>query len=303
MANEFQQFDMIKGIVRDSVAVGGMEKDSTDCGAILSRNDSSTYQMPVADMYQLQYPFTETSGYTVCENLKEKSFTSIIPSKEGEPRKTLIQQQVWFMPLMLLLFFLYGWVTSSFSKVLSQEFKDFFYPKSRNDVYDASMGDVSKMKVLLHSLSILSVTIFCYFVFTGLFHHHSNSFILSSLMLLLIIVLFIAFKLLIGRLMCYVFFDKNVLKNLKRTCSSLFSMLAMTLFCVDIVAAYAPEMIAVIALYVGLGVCIVALLLYLFKILSIFFTGISSIFYLILYLCTLEILPSIILVMGLMSVV
>ena len=57
------------------------------------------------------------------------------------------------------------------------------------------------------------------------------------------------------------------------------------------------------ALYVGLGFCVIAVLLYVFRILSIFFKGISSLFYLILYLCTLEILPSIVLVVGLMSVV
>jgi len=45
----------------------------------------------------------------------------------------------------------------------------------------------------------------------------------------------------------------------------------------------------------------IAVLLYIYKIVSIFFSGLTSIFYLILYLCTLEILPTVVLVIGLMD--
>ena len=99
------------------------------------------------------------------------------------------------------------------------------------------------------------------------------------------------------------FFDSKVWNELKQYFLTLTSMLSISLFVVDVIAAYAPNMVANAALYVGLGFCAIAVLLYVFRILSIFFKGISSLFYLILYLCTLEILPSIVLVVGLMSVV
>ncbi len=300
MANEFLQIDTLQGKAGGDTL--GTNLNQSPMGTYFYLNQGPYEQLPTYEISGLQ-KYISGISFPERQSVQEKSLISSIPSKEGEPRKQLVQQQVWFMPLMLLLFVLYGWVTSAYSKVLSQEFKEFFYPKSRNDMFTASMVEVSKMKALMHTLSIFSITIFCYFVLTNLLHHKPSSFGISCLMLLLVFVAYVMFKFLVTRLLCYVFFDGKVWIALKQSFSTLTSMLAIALFVVDVIAAYAPDMMAIVALYVGLGLCVIALLLYVFRILSIFFTGISSLFYLILYLCTLEILPSIVLVAGLMSVV
>ena len=302
MANEFRQIDTLSGTVGGDTLGANLQQDSTGTYFFLAKG--SCKQLPSIEWSWLDKYFSEYKISTSeKKNVGEKSFISIIPAKEGEPRKQLIQQQTWFMPLMFLIAILYGWVMTSYTKTLSQDVKEFFYPNNRNDVMTSEVAEISRMKALMHVLFVFSITIFSYFVLTNLMYHKPSSFGLSAFMILLVFVGYMVFKFLVTRLLCYVFFDSKVWNELKQYFLTLTSMLSISLFVVDVIAAYAPNMVANAALYVGLGFCVIAVLLYVFRILSIFFKGISSLFYLILYLCTLEILPSIVLVVGLMSVV
>ncbi|MBR2262146.1 MAG: DUF4271 domain-containing protein [Paludibacteraceae bacterium] len=242
-------------------------------------------------------------SYTTQECTARESIFQKVPSEEGALLNSTIQQQVWFLPLILLMLTLYGWVNSTYSKALTQDFKEFFYPQNRSDFYTSSVSEISRVKILLTTLSIFSIALFCYFSSKQLFSSHHGSFLYTYLSLLGIITAYMAFKLISIRVICYVFFDYPTWVNIKRTYSTLTSSMSIGLFILSIIVAYANDTIAAIALYAGLVICGIAVLLYLYKFLSIFFTGIASIFYLILYLCTLEILPSVALVFGLMSVV
>ncbi len=234
---------------------------------------------------------------------KSQKLFRLVPGKQGAPLHHTVQQQVWFMPIMLVMFALYGWIYKNFSKLMVQDFKEFFYPNGRENVPSYSVGETSRMKVLLHIISVFSVSIFAYFVLVDFFHYTPRPFGISFLGVLLVFVIYVIFKMLTMRLLCYVFFNRDVLSSVRSYFSTITSTLAMVLFVVSIFAAYAPNVIASTSLYVGLIFCAIAVLLYLYKILSIFFTGMSSLFYLILYLCTLEILPAIVLVLTLVGIV
>ena len=208
-------------------------------------------------------------------------FVEFIPHYEGAIRDENIKGQVWFTPLMLLMSVVYVWFLSTCSKSLMQDVKLFFYPKNR----------------------VISVAIFCYIALTEFQSVNSHSYLFTISVFSGYVVAYIVFKLLAIWLMCFVFFDRNLFFLLLQSYFTLFVLLSIGLFCIDVLYIYSTGVICTVALYFGVGICAMAVLAYLYKVMAVFLDGIPSLFYLILYLCTLEILPSLVLVYGLMNIV
>jgi len=126
-----------------------------------------------------------------------------------------------------------------------------------------------------------------------------QSFLLSFVKLLCAVLLYVMVKLILNRIVCYVFFNRTLLDNINKQYLTLITMFGFSLFFVDILVAYGPAIMVQGVLWIGILICCLAVILYLYKIFEIFFTGVTSLFYLILYLCTLEILPTVVFVWGL----
>lgn len=232
--------------------------------------------------------------------MKEKKFLSEVPRLNGMELPSTIQQEIWFIPLMLILFWGFGMVLSMRFSYIIQATREFFYPKNRSNVFSDRITDEFGFKAAMTILSFSTVTLFCQFVRTNLFHYEDQHIIHSLGITLLLFIGYVAFKLLSIHYICSIFYDKSTFWVVRHSYATICFAFCMSLFPVVLLTAFTNHTIATYALAIGCGLCVAAVLLYIYKIVSIFFNGLTSIFYLILYLCTLEILPTLVLVQGLM---
>lgn len=223
-----------------------------------------------------------------------------IPSIEGSQIVETFRQQIWFTPLMIVLTFTIGMLFVNRFKIYKQELR-FFFLSGRGDtsVSDNRMG-LFQFRFLTFSVSIISITLFCSFVLEDILNYQPDSFSKTFIRLLGVVLLYILVKMVITRILCFVFLDNRILVNLKQLYTTLLTMLGFSLFISVLLISYGQSFIIDMAFWMGIIVCCLSVGLYLYKIFDFFFTGVSSLFYLILYLCTLEILPTAIFVWVLM---
>lgn len=232
---------------------------------------------------------------------KEKQFLTEIPRLPGLELPSNIRQEVWFVPLMLILFLGFGMVLSSRFSYIIQASREFFYPKNRSNVFSDRITDEFGFKAAMTVLSFSTITLFCQFVRTDLFHFQDLHYLHSLWLIFLLFFGYVAFKLLVVHYICTIFYDKSTFRIVRHSYATICFAFCMALFPVVLLASFTNHTVAIYALWIGCGFCAIAVLLYIYKIVSIFFNGLTSIFYLILYLCTLEILPTVVLVIGLMD--
>ncbi len=231
---------------------------------------------------------------------RDRRFLSEVPSLPGKELPSTIQQEVWFVPLMLILFCGFGMVLSARFSYIIQATREFFYPKNRSNVFSDRITDEFGFKLAMTTLSFSTITLFCQFVRMDLFHYPCQHILHDLGVILLLFIGYVAFKLLIIQYICSIFYDKNTFRVVRHSYATICFALCMALFPFVVLVSFTNHTMATYALMIGCGLCVAAVLLYIYKIVSIFFTGLTSIFYLILYLCTLEILPTIVLIQGLM---
>ena len=232
---------------------------------------------------------------------KEKKFLTEIPRMPGSALPSNIQQEVWFVPLMFILFLGFGMVLSSRLYYIIQATREFFYPKNRSNVFSDRITDEFGFKAAMTVLSFSTITLFCQFVRTDLFHFQDPHYLHSLWFIFLLFLGYVAFKLLVVHYICTIFYDKSTFRIVRHSYATICFAFCMALFPIVVLASFTNHSVAIYALWIGCGFCAIAVLLYIYKIVSIFFNGLTSIFYLILYLCTLEILPTVVLVIGLMD--
>ena len=222
-----------------------------------------------------------------------------IPSKEGVERIDTFRQQMWFTPLMVVLSFTVGMLLTRRFKLYIQAIKTFFFMTNSSSNFSNTRMGLFQFQFLTFSVSAISVTLFCSFILEDMLNFVPQSFLLSFVKLLCAVLLYVMVKLILNRIVCYVFFNRTLLDNINKQYLTLITMFGFSLFFVDILVAYGPAIMVQGVLWIGILICCLAVILYLYKIFEIFFTGVTSLFYLILYLCTLEILPTVVFVWGL----
>jgi hypothetical protein len=115
-------------------------------------------------------------------------------------------------------------------------------------------------------------------------------------------VVFLLFKYVIFALLSYTFFGKNRYASFAKHYLSVIFGAGVILLPLTVIRSFVqPELVLLID-NVSIIVCIIAVLLLMYKILQFFERSYYSIFYIILYLCTLEILPLLVVVKLLQNV-
>ncbi len=224
-----------------------------------------------------------------------------LPMKEGIHLPETLQQQVWFTPLMLILFFVYAKVCGGYTKMILRDLKTFFSGNTSNSYRKGNATEVSQMRTIVYSISVIPAAVFCIFAKLSISGHLSVPYLVAFLVALVGISLYVLFKLTTMKVLTYVFFDRDMYDTTKSGLMLILFGLSIVLLIVDLFIAYSP--IGEIMMIVGYVACGLAVLVYLTKLLTLFFSGIGSLFYIILYLCTLEIMPTAVLVAMLLSFV
>ncbi len=268
----------------DSVAVSSSGSEHSDDWQHLSGLDTQPFSQPTAG--------------------KAYSIREMYPGQEGTPIHRGIQTEVWFAPLLFLLFVAYGLIFFRKKKTLFQDFKGLFSFSFKIDASKKEpLTDSYRSRVLLTTAGIVNISLFAFFAVSRLFHHEAGNFILIFTLLLVVTTAYLWFKIAMIRLICYVFFDKKYSFIWRKTFYLLIRFLGILLIPVVLLLAFGSDAWAMPVVYAGLFSGIFLLFLYISKITAFFFQDVFSLFYLILYLCTLEILPVLIFLNELINVV
>ena len=273
---------------------------------------SNSYLYIVEDSSTVVFSGVDFSKWTTLYDFKEhfpfpahsKKILSIkdaYPGKSGTPIHRGIQTEIWFTPLLFLVFFCYGFVFFRKKKALLQDLKELFTFSFRNDASrEESSADNFHSRILLVIAGIVNISLFSFFAISD---PDTENFTLVLSLLLIMTILFILFKIMAIRLICYVFFDKSLFSAWIKAFYSLVLFSGIALIPVILCRSFGPVTWINPVMYTGYILCICLSILYLSKIATFFLRNVSSLFHLILYLCSLEILPAYIFLKGLINAV
>jgi hypothetical protein len=223
--------------------------------------------------------------------------------RDGLPIHHGIQSEMWFTPLLFLLFVSYVSIFSWKKKMLREDLKEIFsfslhYNKSWNEPLGAFQP-----RFLPVIAGVINISLFLFFATSTLQNHATENFTRVLLLILALTALFVLFKAATAKLICYVFFDNNISFKWSKIVYLLIAFYGIALIPVVLCLAYGPVSWIETVVYAGIFFCIGLIILYLSKITLFFFGRASSLLYLILYLCSLEILPAIAFLGGLTSII
>jgi len=210
----------------------------------------------------------------------------------GIPHPSLPHTESWVFILLLVLFFLLIYSISSSAGLIGDTIKSFFEVKERSSIFSkASVNDFR----LRFFLDVFSVGVLSLYVYLIIFNPVNPFSIKTYIYLLALTGFFFGLKLLIFDVIGYVFLSPSILKMAKESYFNIVAILGVVLFPLVILQIYIPvnfyHTIEIISLVMCLGACILVII----KLFQIFFHKTVASFYILLYLCTLEILPLILL--------
>jgi hypothetical protein len=204
----------------------------------------------------------------------------------GIPRPTLPSNENWVFVLLLIIFVVL--VLSRSISHLVQVSKNFFQVKERISIFNKTTISDLRTRILMISFPIL---IFSFYIYFFDFHQTNKYELIPFLSIVCIMTLFFVAKHFSMKIVGYVFID---VKNIKMYMDSYFNIVLFTsilLFPLIILRIYATDIMLYASYYLSIAVIVFALLLNIIKLFQIFSQKNVVIFYILLYLCTLEILP------------
>lgn len=207
---------------------------------------------------------------------------------EGTPLPSVPQTENWVFILLLSLFFLFVFTLMHSLSSIAETISTFFQVKERSSIFSKATVHDARTKAMLVPFSVGVYSLYAYYAF----YVPANGFsMLAFIKLVGVTVAYWLLKYLIIELMGYVFVDIKSRKMARDAYFNLVFMLAIALFPLLVFHIYSPSNMHYITSLMSIGVCVVAELIVLIKLFQIFFQKIIASFYILLYLCTLEILP------------
>jgi hypothetical protein len=210
----------------------------------------------------------------------------------GIPHPSIPQTENWVFVVLMLLFFLLIYSVSQSSGYISDTIKTFFQVKERSSIFSKATVNDSRFRFLFILFAIIVLSLYVYFFL----HKIDRPFTMHEFWLILVVTsLYLILKLFLFNIIGYVFLNQNNLKVAKESYFNILSFLGITLYPLLFVQIYLLESLIGITKVMSLIACIIAAILVIIKLFQIFFQKLLASFYILLYLCTLEILPLIIL--------
>jgi hypothetical protein len=210
----------------------------------------------------------------------------------GTPHPSVPNTESWVFLVLLALFFLLIYSLGRSFALISDTVNNFFQVKERSSIFSKATVNDSSLRFLL---SIFAIGVLSFFACL-LQHNSSVTISIKEFGLFLLATsVFFCIKYLILDLIGYVFLNRINFKMAKVAYFNVVSLLGVMLFPFLFFHIYAGEYISGIADIISLILCVCAAILIIIKLFQIFFQKILASFYILLYLCTLEFLPLIIL--------
>lgn len=208
--------------------------------------------------------------------------------KEGILIQPSYQQNNWIFGFLLLFFLVsvYG-INRSYSW-LSDAIINLFKVRTRSSIFSKStlINFQSKLLLIILSSGIISLYLYIYFTSSDTFQ------ITNYLFCLLASIIFLGIKYVLTNLTGFVFLDQELFRNGKEQSLIFFTFTGLLIFPILLLRIYLSDWIDVVYFdKTALLIWVFMLLFISFKLFQIFYHKILDFFYIMLYLCTLEILP------------
>lgn len=207
---------------------------------------------------------------------------------EGIPHPSFPESESWVFGTILFLFLMMVVSFLRSSGWFYESVRTFFQVKDRSSIFSkATINDFqSRFILILFSVGVLSLYGYILLIPSG------KPFEITQYALVFgVILLFYIFKFISIEVLGYVFLEKQSLKIARESYFNLLIYLGILLFPLLIFQIYFPLWLNDYTVYISLIMCILLVVLLIFKLFQIFFQKAVTSFYLLLYLCTLEILP------------
>lgn len=233
-----------------------------------------------------------TDSIEIISTLKESSVLTTeiagFSKEDGILRNDTFRNENWVFATVLVLFLFlifavnrsYGWIIESIT--------NFTRVKTRSSLFSSSTQSEYKARHLLTLFTISVVSLTAY-VLIRPFEY--KIFISTYSLLFASFFVFVILKNLIFNFLAYTFFDKELFRLAKDQYYFLFALLGITLFPIILVRIYLPEINHHNIIYLALIIASVYPLVLFIKLMQIFSGKFLELFYILLYLCTLEIIP------------
>lgn len=200
--------------------------------------------------------------------------------------------QNWVFALLLFAFFLLVFSVIRSIVPPQQLIVEIFSVKERNSIFSKTSIDSLEQKVYFLIFSILVFSLEGYL----LYYNYNEAFLwLKYIWLIAAVVGFYVLKFVLAKILAFVFFDKNVFKQLIDSYINIGMLTAILYFLSILVFLYTGLHHSPAATTVGLIILIVGITLFTIRLIQFFLHKVVVSLYLMLYLCTLEILPVIVL--------
>jgi len=241
--------------------------------------------------------FIRVDSLTRVDSLKNiadsiKAIVQIPKGHLGIPHPSFPQTESWVFIILLILFFLLVYSLYNSAGMIGETLKTFFQVKERSSIFSKATINNIRIRLLLIIFSIGVLSLYVYLI---IFKSTTPFSIKTYCYFFILTSFFFGLKSLIFDLIGYVFLSPVSIKMGKESYFNILTILGTTLFPILIFLIYIPNNLYRIAELISLFICIGACILVIIKLFQIFFHKILASFYIMLYLCTLEILPLIIL--------
>lgn len=224
------------------------------------------------------------------------------PRAEGNAIPFMMQSQSWLALVLIIQFFVYFHAFSYFRKFWSESLKELFQTKERSSLFIDTSIKNSRQIFYLSFLATLNLALFLY-LFISRHQIYSENQSIHILLFFGVVLFFFILKFSLLRFLQYVFFDNNItVDSIKDSLFVLTSMLGVLLYVNVLFLIYSPFQYADYLFVAGFVIYILYVVLTAYRLMKHFYTRIYSFFYLILYLCTLEVLPAILLYIALFEI-
>jgi Domain of unknown function (DUF4271) len=253
-----------------------------------SVNDSSTYYATTALKNTSKVGCDSASARVSNQMLFDAPKVSTIcyGGKYGTPIPSLPRTENWVFGILFLIFTVL--VFSKSVEVIFQASKYFFQVKERISIFTKTTISDLQTRILMIIFPILVFSFYGNLLFSPV---GSDFSFLRYLLTFLCTGLFVSIKSLLVDIVGYVFSDKKNVKMYKESYLNVFSFVAVLLFPMLVIRIYSQVNLYFITDTVSLVTCILGGVLIFVKLFQIFSTKTVSTFYILLYLCTLELLP------------
>ena len=262
----------------------------------MSRNPYLCCDLPIQPKHIIKSPDSTIISSDSC--LTTSIFEGHLLNKKSEkPQLHFTNFDFGVASILLFAFILFVWLYSTNSKRLNQIVKAFYINRYSNQLGRDEITFGNRVSIFLSTLFIISFSLFIYQVAHYYEIQTNNNDVIFFIQLFIIISAIYGFKILIVRFFGFIFQSQKESGEYSMMIFLFCNILGLFFLPIVVCMTFVKDVSPLIFIYSGY--CVFALLLFI-RVLRGFLIGVNSIrvskFYLFLYLCTLEILPFVIMV-------